>query len=526
MSMRIKNSVSGFALTELIVGILVMGIAFATFLTIHAQQRARIISVEAMLRGTEIANSLMGIIRAHDFDENANPPWSNTLGPEENSIGFYDDVDDYQAYNWSTELAGMPGYTATSRVFYVNPANNWLDSVGTATDYKRLIVSVNHAALKSPIVLSSLITPRIETDGSSDTTGTPPGGGNGGGDDEDSEDEHEEEGDNGDHGGSGEVGGNEDDGDSSDDEGNNGGNGDEINGDEGGGNSGSEEDSRDNGDSESGSEECSECDGKVTKLTVEYKGSGTAVVKVKQKDGETIFNSIVSSGEQFILNGNDSQGTLGTEITFFVNGEETTKIHTSCSQPIGPGLVSGDFEVISGESKNGGTLCAVSSEGDSSSSSDSGDSSGDSESAGNDQTGSSNDQNDRSSGSSESSSGDQSEGDSSVEEESCAECDGDVTELTLQYKGDKAAWIRVKQDKESLFYDLVSPSQGGEFTFTGGNEDDTMGKEIKIYVGGKEKAKIKTDCSEPIGPGSKFGDFEVVSGKSKKGGELCPAGKK
>ena len=33
-------------------------------------------------------------------------------------------------------------------------------------------------------------------------------------------------------------------------------------------------------------------------------------------------------------------------------------IHTSCSKPLGPGLVSGSFEVISGESRNGGVLCS------------------------------------------------------------------------------------------------------------------------------------------------------------------------
>ena len=38
----------------------------------------------------------------------------------------------------------------------------------------------------------------------------------------------------------------------------------------------------------------------------------------------------------------------------YVDGELNTKIHTSCSQPIGPGLVSGDFLVVAGESREGG----------------------------------------------------------------------------------------------------------------------------------------------------------------------------
>ncbi len=62
------------------------------------------------------------------------------------------------------------------------------------------------------------------------------------------------------------------------------------------------------------------------------------------------------SGETFTLIGTDKNGTLGTEITLFVDGNENTKIHTSCSNPIGPGLVSGDFTVIDGYSRNGGQL--------------------------------------------------------------------------------------------------------------------------------------------------------------------------
>ncbi len=44
----------------------------------------------------------------------------------------------------------------------------------------------------------------------------------------------------------------------------------------------------------------------------------------------------VQPGEAFTFNGTDS-GTLGTEITLFVNGSLNTTVHTSCSKPIGPG---------------------------------------------------------------------------------------------------------------------------------------------------------------------------------------------
>ena len=68
---------------------------------------------------------------------------------------------------------------------------------------------------------------------------------------------------------------------------------------------------------------------------------------------------ILGGGELFTFNGVDKNGTLSTEIRIYVDGGLNTKIHTSCSQPIGPGLVSGDFEVVEGYSREGGLLCPL-----------------------------------------------------------------------------------------------------------------------------------------------------------------------
>jgi hypothetical protein len=98
-----------------------------------------------------------------------------------------------------------------------------------------------------------------------------------------------------------------------------------------------------------------ECDGKVTDLVMKNLGAD-AQVRVDQKKDGTVFDDFVPTGGEFSFSGTDKKGTLGTEISIFVDGILDTKIHTSCSQPIGPGLVSGSFEVISGTSRNGGPL--------------------------------------------------------------------------------------------------------------------------------------------------------------------------
>ncbi|MCP4656128.1 MAG: hypothetical protein GY856_12005 [bacterium] len=57
--------------------------------------------------------------------------------------------------------------------------------------------------------------------------------------------------------------------------------------------------------------------------------------------------------------GANRNGTMGAWIAVQVNGALQTRIHTSCSEPIGPGLVRGDFEVVEGFSRHGGRLCPV-----------------------------------------------------------------------------------------------------------------------------------------------------------------------
>ena len=114
--------------------------------------------------------------------------------------------------------------------------------------------------------------------------------------------------------------------------------------------------------------ECGVCLGKVTRLTLRYLGTTTdAQIQVFAKKGmlvEEVFNGVVQPDGSFELVGLPTgtpgfSGTLGTEIEIFVDGVSQTVIHTSCSLPVGPGLISGDFEVMAGFSQQGGALCPV-----------------------------------------------------------------------------------------------------------------------------------------------------------------------
>ncbi|MFC1979806.1 Ig-like domain-containing protein [Chloroflexota bacterium] len=217
-------------------------------------------------------------------------------------------------------------------------------------------------------------------------------------------------------------------------------------------------------------EPCEPCEGGVTSLALKYNGIQQANIEVKTKKG-IVFSGTVDLGGDFSFNGLDKGGKLGKEIKLYVNGVEAAKIHTSCSKPIGIGLIAGDFEVLGGQSIKGGWLCPI----------PGGDPGGD------------------------------------IPE---GECEGGVTSLTLKYNGAGPANIEVKTSKGIVYSGSVNTGQA--FSFNGLDKGGKLGKEIKLYVSGVLAAKVHTSCSKPIGIGLVVGDFEVIEGQSLKGGALPP----
>jgi len=222
--------------------------------------------------------------------------------------------------------------------------------------------------------------------------------------------------------------------------------------------------------------DCGACDGKVSELTLRYDGPGTVNVRIVQQKGEVAFEGAVSSGGTFTAIGQDKKGTLSPKVKVYIDGVLDTEIHTSCSVPIGPGQVWGNFTIVEGYSRNGGRLCPV----------DGG-------------------------------------GDGGGDGDACGACDGKVAELTLRYDGAGSVFVQVKQkDGATVFSDIVS--SGEEFAFSGQDDKGTLGTNVKVYSNGALAAEFHTSCSVPIGPGSSDGEFTVVAGTSRNGGALCPVG--
>ena len=234
-------------------------------------------------------------------------------------------------------------------------------------------------------------------------------------------------------------------------------------------------------------EECEECDGKVTDLVFKYDGDAVnPTITVGSKRGpSTVGVSVVNMGNNlYFIKGPETgnggfYGTLGTEINVYVNGEFNANFHTSCSQPIGPGLKHGDILLIEGTSKNGGALCPVEDDPE------------------------------------------------TPEDPTDCECEGKVSNLELAYNGPAVngdiAFILKKGN--DVFMAPFQISTDGTFLVSPASGADNLGTDVLIVLVKGDNitplAQFHTSCSQPIGAGAFSGNFEVVSGASKDGGVLC-----
>ncbi|MCP4688858.1 MAG: hypothetical protein GY859_12460, partial [Desulfobacterales bacterium] len=215
--------------------------------------------------------------------------------------------------------------------------------------------------------------------------------------------------------------------------------------------------------------ECMECDGKVTRLTLLYRGASDSQILIVQKKGhqkQVLFDQWVHPGAMLSVQGGDNDGSMGKEVEIFVDGAQHTKIVTDCKRPVSPGLITGDFEIIEAYSLRGGRICP----------------------------------------------------------RDCAECEGKVTRLSLMLRSEAAGRVIVRQKKnhEVIFDEYVAPNE--IFTCQGTEKDGALGPEVEISINGGPAAKIHTSCSKPIGPGLVVGNFMVIEAYSLKGGAVCPVG--
>ena len=107
-------------------------------------------------------------------------------------------------------------------------------------------------------------------------------------------------------------------------------------------------------------EPCVDCDSSITELTFRYNGNSQDVpVRVETPEGNLLFEDTLATNAEFTITLSETEGTLGSDLVVFVDGQQVTTLATDCSQVLGPNYILGDLEIIGGMTETGGQLCPV-----------------------------------------------------------------------------------------------------------------------------------------------------------------------
>jgi len=151
-----QNKMQGFTLIELVIGMVILSISFSLITSLILPLGEKSAKQVHQVRASELGQSMMNEILARAFDENSDMTGglircseaetsctsAGNLGADagENSRADFNDVDDYNAFNFSTETNALgdsyadlyPGFSVRVNVCYSNFSNSCSASVQLA----------------------------------------------------------------------------------------------------------------------------------------------------------------------------------------------------------------------------------------------------------------------------------------------------------------------------------------------------------------------------------------------------------
>lgn len=146
----------GLTIIELVVVIVVLGLAIPPLLTSWANIGWRFVRSESLADATFYAQELMEEIKSKRFDEKTVSPWTSSIdfgydtGENGNNKDTFNDADDFVTTGTRSctdplVIAPATSYSRSVTVDYVTlSTNTWIPSA-SPTNFKRVRVSVSHS---------------------------------------------------------------------------------------------------------------------------------------------------------------------------------------------------------------------------------------------------------------------------------------------------------------------------------------------------------------------------------------------
>lgn len=151
----------GLTIIELVVVIVVLGLAIPPLLTMWANVAWRSAASELLADSAFYAQQLTEEIKSKSFVDPDDPNNTNlgvNSGEGSNDRTTFDDVDDFVGCTDVSVIAPGTGYVRSATVTYVSLSGSTWQISGSATDYKRVTVTVSRSGGSAiPVSLTALV---------------------------------------------------------------------------------------------------------------------------------------------------------------------------------------------------------------------------------------------------------------------------------------------------------------------------------------------------------------------------------
>ena len=150
-----RSRAAGNLLIDLVIGVVLLGIMAAMLAGTYSNLIQRSVDSFETTRATWMANSAMEVISGYDFADPVFVDGSIGVDGHESVMTTFDDIDDFDGYNFILE--SYPAYTGSVAVSWAEVNAGAITESEPPTSFKKIVVTAQNDMLSNPVSLTTIM---------------------------------------------------------------------------------------------------------------------------------------------------------------------------------------------------------------------------------------------------------------------------------------------------------------------------------------------------------------------------------
>ncbi len=150
-----RSRAAGNLLIDLVIGVVLLGLIAAMLAGVYSNLIQRSVDSFETTRATWMANSAMEVISGYPFADPVFVDGSIGVDGHESVMTTFDDIDDFDGYNFILE--SYPAYTTAVAVSWAEVNAGAITESEPPTSFKKIVVTAQNDMLSNPVSLTTIM---------------------------------------------------------------------------------------------------------------------------------------------------------------------------------------------------------------------------------------------------------------------------------------------------------------------------------------------------------------------------------